>query len=603
MPAPQDPKLPLRLAYSHREKAEVAMRQCERSFAQGGVDRESHDKLRAGYEREAQLAQRNIQRLIGIEHARMETLEAQRRAALEEQLHLPERVAAGKIDAHAANDTNRRLAQRIAELDGQIIACRARIEAQTSEALGGFIDLPFSDYVSAQARGLDASRQDRAITAVRMRDWYYASLLAIAAAVAVFLPWLSSAGVTTSLLTSDGGLSLLARDAGLPAGFARFAWIFYAILPFLGVLMTASRNAKLLGWGFLFLGLTMLACVTFPGLAIGARGPGPANLAQLLGSFRIGTLVYCASAIGLVVLGAYRISPPGDSLRHAASVSLGLLVSLGCVGLLTALALLGVQGAANVAFSAEFDASQKDRIAFTVRNDGRDPIACFFPLPDHADEMALPAGAAHAFGLRLEIREKGRDVFSAAPPAPYVWNIAQGPLPENQAAIINAGVTLKGSLDLRQLSALGVEPDAVRLQLLARNGALVGEAEIELSGQYLSKPASIRDPLIVTPPPPRPSAQPETAAPAETPAPTTVDVLKVELAGTVGGKALIRVYSQDESEYAEVLAAPGQTVAGGWVLDSIVRRPSSVTMKHTKTGADVQVIRGNIVEIRPSPGR
>ncbi|MCC6156052.1 MAG: hypothetical protein IT367_19960, partial [Candidatus Hydrogenedentes bacterium] len=137
MPTPHDPKLPLRLAFSHKEKVEVAIRQCDRSLQDGGIDRDHHTKLRAQYERELQLAKRTIERLIGIERARLETLEAQRRAALEEQLHLGERVSAGKLSAQDANTANRRLTHRLAELNAQIEICRNRVETHTSEQVGG----------------------------------------------------------------------------------------------------------------------------------------------------------------------------------------------------------------------------------------------------------------------------------------------------------------------------------------------------------------------------------------------------------------------------------------------------------------------------------
>ncbi len=605
MPTPHDTKLPLRLAYSHREKAEVAIRQCDRSVQEGGVDREHHAKLRASYERELQLAQRTIQRLLGVERARIETLEAQRRSALEEQLHLSERVTARRLTPQAANDANRRLSQRIADLDLQIDVSRSRVESRTSEELGGFIDLSFSEYVSAETRSMETAARAGSPGPVRIRDWYYTCALAVAAAVAVFLPWYSKAGVTSSLTTAEGGLARIVGLAGLPAGVAQFAWIFFAVLPFFGVLLTAGQRIRLSGWGFLVLGFLMLASAAFPGLALGSGSAGVTNLVQLLASFRLGAMVYGASSLGFIVLGAFRVSPPGDSLRHATSVSLALLGSLGAIGLLAALALLGVKSIPQVTFSAALDDASNDRIVFSVTNEGRDSIACYFPLPANADDARSRVGASHTFGLRLDVREKGRDAYSATPPSPSIWDLAQGPLPEDGNVVVNGGSALKGNLDLSQISALGVEPSAVRVQLLCLDGSLVGETEVELDGRYLSKPGPIRNPLIIVPPPPRVSAVP--SAPQATTAsegekPPTGETLIVEFAGVIGGRAIVHVFTPDGSAYDEKTAGPGEPISGEWIVDSLVRQPSSVIMKHVKSGTTAQVIRGNAVEIKPAAG-
>lgn len=604
MPAPIDPKLPLRLAYSHREKAEVAIRQCDRSLQDGGVDTEHHTKLRAVYERELHQAQRTIDRLLGIEKARMESLEAQRRAALEEQLHLPERVTAGKISARDANDANRRLTQRLTELDAQIAVCRSRMESRTSEELGGFIDLSFSEYAAEEVRPIDAARQDATRDRSSLRDWYITSIVALIAAIAVFLPWFGKDGVTSSLITADGALVQLAAQAGLHAGIARFVWVPFAVTPFLGVLMTAGRNVKMFGWGFLLLGLVMLACAAFPGLVLGAGASESASIFYLLSSFRVGALLYCASAVGLIVLGAFRVSPPGDSLRHAIAVSLALLGAFGAIGLLAAVALLGVQGLAKVEFSATLDTTTNDRIVFSIANGGRDPVACFFPLPPDARSVTSLTNPSHTFGVHVGVRERGRDVFSTLPPSSRVWSFAQGPLPEDMQVLVNAGSVLKGNLDLRQLSAVGVDPVAVRIELVALDGSLIEQSEVVLDERYLSAPGPIRDPLIITPPPARPGpSAPGAAADATPSAPAEgrQQGLNVEFVGAVAGRAIIRVYSPDGSTYEEAVAGPGELVAGEWTVESLVRQPSSVNMKHVDTGAAVQVIRGNIVRIEPSP--
>src|SRR5690606_18697567 len=114
--------------------------------------------------------------------------------------------------------------------------------------------------------------------------------------------------------------------------------VLYAVLPFAGVLMTAGRRLRLFGWAYLALGLVMLALAAYPSLAVGARGAAVVNIIGLASAFRLGAVLYCASALGFLVLGAFRASPAGDSLRHAAAVSLALLGALAAVGLLAAFA-------------------------------------------------------------------------------------------------------------------------------------------------------------------------------------------------------------------------------------------------------------------------
>ena len=602
MSTPHDPKLPLRLAFSHKEKAEVAIRQCDRSLKDGGIDRDHHTKLRAQYERELQLAKRTVERLIGIERARLETLEAQRRAALEEQLHLGERVNAGKLSAQDANTANRRLMQRLSELNAQIDISSNRVDTHTSEQVGGFIDLPFSEYVTAEVRSMDIGPRIAHDGEVRMRDWYLTGAFAVLAAAAVFLPWFDLSGTVSSLARPDNAVMAIASQSGISGALARFAWILYALLPFFGVLITAGRKVRLFGWGYLSLGLVMLALAAYPSLAVGVRGAAAASVVGLATAFRIGAVLYCASATGFIVLGAFRVSPPGDSLRHATSVSLALLGALAVVGLLAAFALIGVQSTAQVSFNAVLDEATRDRVSFAVNNEGRDPIACYFPLPADLSALSSSASDSHTFGMHVSVRERDRETFSAVQVSPQVWRFTQGPLPANGEMLVNPGTPLRGTLDLRQLTSLGVEPAVVRLQLLSVDGSLVNETEVALGERYLSTPGKIRDPLIIAPPPPRPTSsagqKPEgNPAPATTtaaPAPSTY----VEYVGAIGAQGVFRVHAQDGSGYEEVKTGEGGSISGGWSVETFTRQPSGVVFVHKQSGARVQAARGVVAELK-----
>jgi len=589
MPIPSDPKLPLRLAFSHKEKAEAAIRQVEKAYADKSLDRRAHDSQRASFDRERVKAKRTLERLLGIERARVDALEAQRAAALEEQLHLPERVSAGKLSALDANDTNRRLVQRLAELNQQLEIGRARLEAQTSEQLGGYIDLPFAEYAAAEAGG--SGLAIRAEDPGRSRDWIIALTVALIASASVFLPWLSKNGVTSSLATSGGELARLAVEADLPAALARNAWVAFALLPFAGLLFTAGRSFRVTGWGFLILGLVMLAAGAFPGLMLGARGGGPSTLLHLTASFRPGALLYCACAMSLIVIGAFRVSPPGDTLKHAVSVSLALLAAVGGVGLLAALALLGVQGKAEASFTAAIDDSATDRVNFVLRNEGNGSIACFFPLPGNDEYVVSPVNDRHTFGMRLFIREKASNAYREAPAAPFVWRLAQGPIPEGQAVSINPGTDFTGYLDLRQFAELGVEANSARLALARRDGTIVNEVEVTLPERYLSAPGSIRETIVVAPPASRPvvaspeASVPETVEAVAQPAPVP-SPRYVEFAGSIGEKVVVRIY-EPEGTPTEVVVGPGDLVIDNWKVDSIERRPPSFVLRRDSNSLTV----------------
>ncbi|MCC6152556.1 MAG: hypothetical protein IT367_02300, partial [Candidatus Hydrogenedentes bacterium] len=505
------------------------------------------------------------------------------------------------LSAQDANTANRRLTHRLAELNAQIEICRNRVETHTSEQVGGFIDLPFSEYVTAEIRSLDVAPMKAPGGEVRMRDWYLTGAFAVIAAVAIFLPWFDTVGVISSLARPDNAVIAIAAQSGISTSLAQFAWVLYAVLPFAGVLMTAGRRLRLFGWAYLALGLVMLALAAYPSLAVGARGAAVVNIIGLASAFRLGAVLYCASALGFLVLGAFRVSPAGDSLRHAAAVSLALLGALAAVGLLAAFALIGVQGAAQVTFSAVLDDSTRDRVAFAINNEGRNPISCFFPLPADLSGLNSSASESHTFGMHVSVRERNRESFSAVQVSPQVWRFTQGPLPASGEILVNPGTTLKGTLDLRQLTSLGVDPASVRLQVLALDGSLVNETEVELGERYLSAPGRIRDPLIIAPPPPRPASSGEQINEAAN-APTAhsvspVESSFVEYVGAIGTQGVFRVYAKDGSSFTEVKAEEGGVVSAGWSVESFTRQPSGAVLVHKESGGRVQVARGVVSEL------
>lgn len=599
MRASPDPKLPFRLALSHREKANAALSRADRAYAKGEVDEAHHANLRAGYERERKIADRAVERLMGAERARLESLEAQRRTALEEQLHLTERVAAGKLTARAANDENRRLTERLAQIDEMLASCRERLDARTSEQVGGFIDLPFEGYLRAETESITGSASRVSIESPRdnSRDWLIAMVIALVASLAVFLPWVTTGGGSLSLLGAGGVLTGFTSQGGPFRFLSQSAWILYVAVPYAGVFF-GSRKGLSGGWGLLLVGVALLAGAVVPGLLVGTATVRPSAYADLLSMIHVGPIIYAACGVALVVQGAVRVSPANDSLRHATFVSVALAGALAGIALMVVFALYLLAAEVRVRFDATMDSSSRDRVLLTFRNEGTGTAQIYVPWPDAATTDRR-ARSGSAVGVRLYVKERGDDDFRLAPYSKAVWTAAGAPVTENASFDLNAGLTSQSVLDLRQLSVLGVDAETIRLQLTRADGELISEVDIPVGGRYLSPQPEDRQPTPSADLADRPSTPHTPSVRRETllGQPPAAPPLYVAFTGTVGGQPVVRIYDHESSRVEDIVVAIGNELHSGWIVDSMSRQPASLTLTHSATGARVQLPRGEILDL------
>lgn len=599
MRASPDPKLPFRLALSHREKANAALSRADRSYSKGEIDETQHANLRADYERERKLADRAVERLMGTERARLESLEAQRRTALEERLHLTERVAAGKLTARAANDENRRLTQRLAQIDEMLASCRELLDARTSEQAGGFIDLPFEGYRRAETESISGGGPRVSIESSRdgSRDWLIAMVIALVASLAVFLPWVTVGGDSRSLLGAGGALTRFTSQAGAFRFLSQSAWILYVAVPYAGVFL-GSRKGLSGGWGLLLIGVAMLAGAVVPGLLVATATIRPSAYVDLPSMIHVGPLIYVACGVALVVQGAVRVSPANDSLRHATFVSLALVGVLAGISLIVVLALHFLAADVRIHFEALIEPSSRDRVLLTFRNEGTGMAQVYVPWPDaFTADRRVRSGSA--VGLRLYVKERGDDGFRLAPYSKAVWTSAGAPVPESASFDLNAGLTIQSVLDLRQLSVLGVDAETIRLQLTRADGDLISEVDIPLGGRYLSPLPEDRQPTPSAVRADRPSTPhtPNVHRESQTGQPPPVPPLFVAFTGTVGGRAVVQIHDHESSRVEDIVVAIGNELRSGWIVDSMSRQPASLTLTHAATGARVQLPRGEVLDL------
>jgi hypothetical protein len=136
------------LALSHREKARAMMAEAEQAQAAGRLDAARYTALRDFYAKHLQDAESHLARLQEQERRRLDSLEHQLRATINEQARLVDRAMAGEVAPAKANELNRGFQHEIAALEGRIEASRQVLSATHAADLGPFVDRPLDDYAA-----------------------------------------------------------------------------------------------------------------------------------------------------------------------------------------------------------------------------------------------------------------------------------------------------------------------------------------------------------------------------------------------------------------------------------------------------------------------
>ena len=594
METESEASLPLRLALSRREKATGLLAEAEAAFVQGLLDQEQLTSQQERCQQEQASATAEIERYRQLAQAHGETLRAELRACRHEQAHLPGRVAAGKLSPQQANDRNRELTQRINALRAELRDIEAAITAESSKELGGFIDLPFERY-HQQIRAIGGTAATGANGETQgPKRWELIAVIAAAVVCSgsIVLPWVVRGGVSVSLLFR--GLDFGAADG---MSLARVAWIAYIIIPWLAAVILLRVPGKARGWSVLATGVLMLAAALAPVVLAGADRVHAEDFRQLWAALHVGPVVYGGAALMLIVIGSLRVSPWGDTLAHALYVSLALAgVVAATAGLFALFLFFGPEPG-----SVRFDASlieTGDSVRVTCRNRGRESIRVAVPWPEDGGQALESADREPLYGVRVEVRERGAGRFSALPYSQQPWRQPQIPFMEGPVVEVRPGMDQELMLDLRQISVLGADAEAVRLVFIRASGSEVDRFEAPLAGGYLSPSAESRDPAFVPRPDTMSDAPDDQTAqsPSGETEPETIERVEsrgwVAFVGVVGDKVAIEVWDAAGISSGTRLIESGDPIGEGWYLESVSSSPASVIVHHDSSGTKTALPRG-----------
>jgi len=595
--------LPLRLALSHREKALALAAEAEAAFEQGIFDRTQLDTQQERYRQEGESANAELERCRKLAEAHGETLRAELRACRHEQAHLPDRVSAGKLPPHQANDRNRALTERIAALRKALRDIETAITAESSKELGGFIDLPFHGYrervfaVSSVASKAAAGEQPG------LKRWELIAVVAAAAAcsVSIVLPWVVSGGVPVSLLQT--GLDI---GIGGTNQLARIAWIAYVVIPWLAVVIVLRVPGAALGWSLLSVGILLLAAALVPVVLAGASRVHAEDVLQVLSALHVGPVVYAGAALLLIVAGSLRVSSWGDSLAHASIVSLILAGAVAAIAGLFAVFLFFGPEPGSVRFEATLKETG-DLVRVVCQNRGREIIRVAVPWPEGGVQALESPGSEPMYGIRVEIRETGAGRFSVLPYSQLPWSRPQMPFLDGPDIEVRPGMDQELILDLRQISVVGADADAVRLVFLRAGGSEVDRFEVPLSGRYLSPTAESRVPLYVPKPDTVPYLPVEDTAKDSTgeTRPETIERPETRgwfsFAGAVGDKIAVETWDSSGISSGTRLIEPGDLIGEGWYLEAVSSAPASIVVHHDPSGTQATLPRGERMSLGPVP--
>jgi hypothetical protein len=594
MPAAPDSNLPLRLALSHREKTVAMLSEIDAAFSRGGLDESQFLARQKLCRQEQSLANAAIDRLRKRAQAHAETLRVELSTCRHEQAHLPDHVSAGKISPQLANNRNRELTERIGALRAELREVDARAMAESAEDLGGFVDLPLEEYPRRIQAASGSMPGEVAAEVSYPKRWELATVLVAGCVcvLAVFLPWVIRGGEVESLFRVGLDLS---TDGANP--FARLAWVAYVLIPWLGVVVLLRIRGIALGWSLLGVGLLMLAGALLPVALAGADRVHSEDLRQLWGALHSGPILYAIGAILLIVVGALRVSPWDDSLVHALTTSLVLVGTVAAVAGIAALFLFFGPQPGSVRFEVTRYEDSVDVVRVICRNGSRDTIRLAIPWPDDGAD-SFDSGETPDFGAQLEARESHTGAFRALPYSQEPWELLDSPSLEIPVVEVRPGSHLELRLDLKEISVMGADAEAIQLTFTRRNGTAVSRYEIPLPSRYLSPAAEARNPLDV----PKPvtsegvAENPTLPAPIEDsepePMPQIVSRGGFAFTGIVGGKAAIEAWDASGVSTGSRLIQSGDAIGEGWYLESLSASPAAIVVHHDPTGTQAVVSRG-----------
>jgi hypothetical protein len=180
----------LRLILSHKEKARRLRGQTDRSYARGEIAREAYEAQMAVYAEHTRTAEAAWKGLRRDQANKLETKAGLLRTLLQQRAQLPD----------APSRKRRRLDARIERIREDIGYYNRLLGVETSEQVGGFLDLPLESYQRTARRGRRQlfyfSRSDRITLVV-------GAIASVAAIIIVYLILRSGGDLEFNLERSD----------------------------------------------------------------------------------------------------------------------------------------------------------------------------------------------------------------------------------------------------------------------------------------------------------------------------------------------------------------------------------------------------------------
>lgn len=570
-----------RLALSHREKARALRDQADRARDEGAVDEAHYAAVNRLYSEQQALAESAVARLRGEQRGRIEDLEAQIRELELDQARLLRRAAAREIKPERANEGNQRLARRAQELNDEIAERRRLIEADSPEAVGGFLDLPLNEYLRP------SGEKPPKPTPV---DLILAFLLPLAASLATFLPWIAYEGRTFSLLHLDK--LYLEFQSSLPAGLIPKLWIAYVLVPLLAFPLAAVRHPRRVGWGLMTVGsLMMFSGLLQPMLTVVGYPQAP-TLLELLATIRMGAVVYCGGGLALLILGVRRFRPAAVPLRTSLWRAARLSAAIAAVLVACIVVFAFMPKGVAMRLTADAPDPATGTVWITCTNTGGVPVTILVPRPEEGVSRNSGLTPNATYGFIVEVREKGRTSFQLFPATEGLWRSQGMPFQGAGRTTVEPGSRAAIGFQAPRIKERGADPEAVRI--------IVMHGRDERVFTYDVPP--------YTPPPPQPAANaPKPAQPAvEPPAvpipeiPPTSPGITIRYKGGVEDRVSIGITEQGSDAESSKSVRLDDEIIPGWRLESIHRSPKAIVIRNTRTGNTITIERGTRATVNPA---
>ena len=201
------------------------------------------------------------------------------------------------------------------------------------------------------------------------------------------------------------------------------------------------------GWVLLILGAAIGAAGALPPLLVGAPRAGGSVWSDLFGLYGVGAVIYAGAGIGLIVLGALRISPLSDTLWHAVRVSLALAGAAAVVVVATMAAVYWLPGVGGVEFSEPVRKAAQDGVVITCQNNGSETANIYFPWPDLPPDARPRSGSDYV--VDVYARERGQSDFRLLPNTRSAWSVPGGTALESGPIHLEPGLSEEVTLDFR----------------------------------------------------------------------------------------------------------------------------------------------------------